>query len=916
MKDNTRDPKNPLNALRPGSGGLTVQLGMLRQDKTVEAVVRKLVKPQNARLLSNDPERPKSAPSEMLLHTISQMASNNIVDADSLMQVLPDLQLGMRIMVSSILSPKDMVGANLNITSDFKAANVPVFGEMTSYISDFYKQTYKIEERLPKWLENMLFKKGSQPVMVLPESTIDELINGPVKVSTESFAMHFDDNGNVKPLGILGPSDKELTEQQKALRGKAGAYTSIGLESHMIDITQHQGGGISVKVNDEPIVEVTDNPAAMKKSKIRSRIVNDRIRSLLKKDTPHSSPSSIDVERALYNDRQYTASGMTTLRTVDVIDKETVGHPTVVELPAEAVIPVHVPGAPENHIGYFVLLDINGYPLSRTEYINYYNDMVTAESINKDSQLATVISAAAQGMQYGRGVGGGINEREQLTRVYGELIEQDLMERLKNGAYGEGVEIAHLDEIHRIMMARALQRKRTTVLYVPKSMMVYFAYLYNHWGVGQSLLENTKIIGGIRASLLFAQTMAELNNSINKTQMDITLDPDDPEPDETVAKIKGRYLKLRSGALPVGITSPTQLVDYLTAAGISVSVSGNDRYPATKVDISNRENSRVQPNEKLMEDTAKIQFMGMGMHPDLVNTAHEAEFAETIKRNGIIFNKTIRLIQNVFCPQVTFFVKAHTLNSSIMMTDLRNMIKEKLSEIPFAEFPQEEVAQLKTDEDKIDYILTIYMSSLNCSLPAPDEGQNDLLSKAFQEYSDAVDKTFEVLYPDDAFNTNSLGESAEGFKTLLGLAKVYLKRDWMKRNNYMKELLDVLPDENEKLAFNTIIDQFGITADNIRNAVVAFTKKTNPKNKAGDDALSAAGGVEDTPDATTSTGGGDSGGGADDGFSFSDEDFDLEPPGDTENDNAGGGDDNPAPNDEAEPSDADAAGTGDGGDNL
>ena len=32
-----------------------------------------------------------------------------------------------------------------------------------------------------------------------------------------------------------------------------------------------------------------------------------------------------------------------------------IGHPTLIELPSEAVVPIFIPGAPDQHLGYFVL---------------------------------------------------------------------------------------------------------------------------------------------------------------------------------------------------------------------------------------------------------------------------------------------------------------------------------------------------------------------------------------------------------------------------------------------------------------------------------------------------------------------------------------------------------------------------------
>jgi hypothetical protein len=59
---------------------------------------------------------------------------------------------------------------------------------------------YKLSETLPDILREVLFETGSYALAVIPESSVDELINGPGPVSLESLSEIIDSNKEVVSL--------------------------------------------------------------------------------------------------------------------------------------------------------------------------------------------------------------------------------------------------------------------------------------------------------------------------------------------------------------------------------------------------------------------------------------------------------------------------------------------------------------------------------------------------------------------------------------------------------------------------------------------------------------------------------------------------------------------------------------------
>ena len=57
-------------------------------------------------------------------------------------------------------------------------------------------------------------------------------------------------------------------------------------------------------------------------------------------------------------------------------------------------------------------------------------------------------------------------------------IEEDLLGRLA-GIYGEDLSIGATGEIYKLMFARSLAKKHTQLVFVPKTLLTYFAFDYN-----------------------------------------------------------------------------------------------------------------------------------------------------------------------------------------------------------------------------------------------------------------------------------------------------------------------------------------------------------------------------------------------------------------------------------------------------
>lgn len=765
------------------------KLTVLKKNPQANAVLSKLVRSMDstgAAANINGTNQGADAPSAGYISRVSDATASNVTDTRNIYQMIPDTELAEKILVSSILSPKDMVTTELNYGMDETHLPPELTGPLLKLISDFFTKSYKIDSLLPTILSDILFHRGSYPMLIIPESSVDEIINHTSRVSMESLNQSRGDLFK-RGIGILGDS---RTTGGDGVPHRRGGISMEGFQESLSQNVSMIRPRILTKLSHgaktfDTKVSVTDNPDVLKAPFIAQRIQRQAISDTFKARgfgmESHTEVSRDDIQNSFYKPRGFQPRPIVSVKTSDEIKKKTVGHPLVMRLPAESIIPVHVPGSPEEHVGYFVLLDMSGNPVNKANRSDYYNDLSVNMAASKD--MSSQLLAQAQRATEGLGSLQDLSTIDQATRLYSELIEEDLIARLRNGVYNDNVQIARPLEVYRIMLARTFANMGTQLLYVPTELVSYMAFDYNNNGVGKSLLEDNKILASLRVMLMLANTMSAISNSVPHTGLNITLDPADPDPSTTVEKLVHNYVTTRQASYPLGASSPVDIVSFLQNAGVDVHVTGSPAYPETRMEVEDRARNVVAPSTELEESLKKRYLMSLGLSPETVDQSYSVEFATSVVTSNLLLTKRVMLYQDLFTVLLSEFIRKYTMNSGELLDKLRKVIEANIPEVA-------EVDGQKKDWN-VDDVLQEFIGIINVSLPRPDSITLERQMEAYDKYVEALEKVIEAYFSSDFLEGTALGDQADQVDVTKAAMLAYFKRKWLRENNVMSELQDL-----------------------------------------------------------------------------------------------------------------------------
>ena len=785
-------------------------------------------------------------------------------DAETTMQLFPEMELSKQVLVSSIIAPKDMQTTELTFTASDDLKCAPLTTQLLEVVKKYFETDYKIEPRLTEILNEVLFGSGSYAVAVIPENSVDELINGTRGISQESLGAYID-RDVFRATGWLGQGSVTTGAPQPVTNFSVESFVSQGSTrqenyNHQIHFSTESG----IKTLDH--LKVTDNFNAMKLPRIIERKRNQDAKMILARNTSVGLESlqvfglesksnkinDIQLGNVFFKNPRLAVKNIAKVKTDSELPRKMIGPPLTMHLPSESVMPVHVPGDVRKHVGFFVLLDMEGNPVSRKARTSRFNDLRSSPTTESMAHNLLGKAGTINGVQCS------IRSFDDAARVYSNIVEADLLARLRNGIVGPNVEISSNEDIYKIMFARAMKQQNTQILYVPSELMTYYAYKYDDNGFGKSLLDDMQTINSLRAMLLFSGVMADVKNAVGRSRVKLKISENDPNPQKAVEIAMHEVMKARQrNYFPIGQTNnPGDIMRSISTAGVEFEFEGHPALPDTSVEFSETNSNYVKADSGLEEELRKRSIMTVGLPPETVDNGFSGDFATTAVASNLLLSKRVTQMQDAFVPLVTDNCRKVAINNGTLFEECKTIIKENLEKLTDIVNADPELATMKASvgEDALCHYLTIeFLSNFETNLSRPDvvtlENQMAAFDARLEAYTKAIDHYVSANIMPEAFGAEEVTSRIDEVKSMLISA---LMRRWMSQENILPELSEMIqldPDGNVDIGIGNEVQDHNSAMSKV---VVDMLRRSKPIGVAASSDIAKISGGEDLGESTAS----------------------------------------------------------------
>lgn len=706
----------------------------------------------------------KEAIIEQDIKKLLNATTDRVKDNYQMIDLLPDLKLIMGYMVASILSPKDLMRTELTYRCEHD--NEKVVAQVNEVITDYFDNKVKIRSQLASMLQDSLFYHGAYVTAVLPE-------------------------GALKKLGV------ELEEKQKAAKTEYA-----GLESYYraVDDVQHLFAASKEKYS---FFDTT--------SDFRLLGVPDLAKDMHAKNEMTRAAVAVGMENA----RMLVLSGDSAS-----FDKNDSGA-LEIRLDMASVIPIHPSGSPDEHLGYYIVLDKNNRLISPSADTYHVASSIKNNLNTALNDAESAISLAFKGIHHEKtGVDNKLPSIENFTKIFDEQIDKELEKALLETKNGDSVRISRPNELKRMILEQLLKGSKAKLVYLPSELVSYFAFDYDDYGMGKSLLESTKVYGSIRVMLMISDLLTSIRGAVPDTRLMITLDEDDPDKQATIDLAVNEFLNNTIRELKLNSFDVSDVMRSLAQQGIQIEVEGGEDWIKTRVEVDRTERKVARADTELADRLRRLQFAGLGFQPETADAVMSGELATAINARNALNEKMLMEKQQTFEEMLTNHAQRHIKMSGNLLDTIYEIIETKgkvdldARQKKTRKQRRLEAAKKAVNKDgtinkgreyKVEITEEVHdiIDSISLTLPDPDQSAIRSQIEAYEEYSEAVDTIVEAYVTEDMEET--LMEFGYGrvddIRKMIAAAE---KRRWIREQGFFPEFQTLMDLETDTELFRTI----------------------------------------------------------------------------------------------------------------
>ena len=696
------------------------------------------------------------------LDKVSDNVALHSQTAQNYRSLAPEIGKSQGVVAASIMSPNDLQTSAVGISVEDENLSPDTTAKISELLNQYFNKDLKLGRKMTKWIGDALFKHGATPVMVIPSSingllatahlTNKKLVEKGLPslyAGMESLGIDLEDEATYdishekygEVLDLMYGKEDLLNESHFVGLLSDSRSTTISLEATAVIATPVIDTTDADKVMDaEMFTNVHSLTKDIKDLDLKGLIADTSTEAVKfvhdRSDFIKFSNCYTDIKDAksiksntlaqLKNDINGIILGKGSDRGVaipDEIDIKEGDHPALLRLPTESTVPIHVPGSPEDHIGYFVLVDENGNPVSKAEM---------QQSNNCTDELASMSNDAFLGCSSKMGSDDAKKQYDVASSIFGLTVSKLLCDKLK-GMNLQGVALAKHQAVTNCIFQRLLKNMKVSVVFVPANMLVYYAYDYREDGTGKSKLEEAEFILSLRSTLLVADVMAAVKNSTEMTTIELEMSEDIMNPEQVMDLVRqivvGKDNGLTFGSSPV--TTANDLVNQRTRI-IPKNLPG---LPNFSVNSEVGAKQSVEPSSDLLEKLTNSTIQHLGVPASVFNELGEDEYMRSIATNNLFFANDVRIWQADTVSFTETLVQSYVTHSYSLCKSIQDLIAADTDSKPEPD-----------EEGSSNTLLLSVIASISVFLPPPnmsvDKAQFEELEEMIKIIETVLDQTF------------------------------------------------------------------------------------------------------------------------------------------------------------------------------
>ena len=748
--------------------------------------------PKDGNSPKGDEFKEKSNINYQKLESLSNVISNNINAATDLRQITPYIDKAEIIWQTLLLYPNGQQDRILQYdTENSGIKNAKLHTELLGCWEEYFTNDYRIERDLKRYISDIMWNTGSYVLLNLSRPSLDYLINGSELThiqGTESLTVirsaineHFEKDAKgrylTRNLGkyVRNPNDKNTINNVTGIEALFGTNNKyVGNEFKLFDGVKSEDGKESL--DDLIDITLTDNPAILYLQKIdeinRTRDINmvtgaedfsSIINSKLKADSkPTAKPPKhtksttenlttdemMKLTNEIFPSRHVQTQDLQFVKTPEQLAISTYGRGLTWHVPSEAVIPIHYNGSVGQKMDYIILLGENGEFLKNTDDFNYYQSLSkNKDNISNQNKTGSNNDLITQLKQVQQGSDCDFDMTDFIEMAKTSILKR-FMSAVVSGR-GDDVSITLDEEVNKIFLTRMFRRQAIRCLYVPGECVTYMAFKYNRLGTGQSLTQSAKMHIARLAAYDLADTLANLEAAQPHTQLTITPEDKDPDPMRSIAIARSTFFESNPrlhSILSTAQLSIPQIVDSLREASLTIKINPgeNPHMVAPEMEFSPMEKQifkSVDDSSRQYELNQIANYFHLPRSWLDVSDDQNNFQVEAIAENQMLLNQTVNYQDELALGIMDFERKHVKVNRPLLdkliqiIVDNKTLWKPDNGDLPDA----------ANDGDKVNIILTDFVSNVFCELPHPTSTEStNKLKDSLDAVNELVDKWIEM----------------------------------------------------------------------------------------------------------------------------------------------------------------------------